>query len=287
LRKTSFFAPQLEQFAQPFMAFGVNALWQFGKPRRLGFRSNSVWRILPKWEKVFCGGQIMNSHKRPPREPEPNPQESLEQARLDAQKWAKVAAKPGLSPAAAEWARQQMKSAQASVLLWQKAIAYQEQISKRNPELDRLLGLDSLPETEQQPSDAQNLGSSSKTPLPTLPSASNPDCMLPRSKMAWRKGQPQAALNRILPRCGEIFAGLWLSVIGIAVLLAFPLTGIASSFFVGAFAAWLIGGGVPGTVALFLVAFLFGLFLSVYVWQPHVKSTVYRVTQAILEDRPN
>src|SRR5208282_5822346 len=55
-------------------------------------------------------------------EPEASPQESLAAASADMEKWQAVAAKPGLSPQAAAWAREQARSAQASADLWQKAL---------------------------------------------------------------------------------------------------------------------------------------------------------------------
>src|SRR5208282_640278 len=55
-------------------------------------------------------------------EPEASPQESLSAASADMEKWQAVAAKPGLSPQAAAWAREQARSAQASAQLWQKAL---------------------------------------------------------------------------------------------------------------------------------------------------------------------
>src|SRR5208337_4837803 len=59
-------------------------------------------------------------------EPEASPQESLSAASADMEKWQAVAAKPGMSPQAAAWAREQARSAQASAQLWQKALQPQE-----------------------------------------------------------------------------------------------------------------------------------------------------------------
>ena len=55
-------------------------------------------------------------------EPEASPQESLSAASADQEKWQAVAAKPGLSPQAAAWAREQARSAQAEMSLWQRAV---------------------------------------------------------------------------------------------------------------------------------------------------------------------
>lgn len=42
---------RFKELAQLFVAWGVNSLWQF-EARVLGFRSKSLWRILPKWEQA-------------------------------------------------------------------------------------------------------------------------------------------------------------------------------------------------------------------------------------------
>ena len=54
-------------------------------------------------------------------EPEASPEESLSGASADMEKWQAVASKPGLSPQGAAWAREQARSAQAEMSLWQKA----------------------------------------------------------------------------------------------------------------------------------------------------------------------
>jgi hypothetical protein len=76
-----------------------------------------------------------------------------------------------------------------------------------------------------------------------------------------------------LDRLGRFLASFWLALLGLALLLSFPICGFIASCAVGAGVAMLIGGGTPGAVAFFVVAFLFGLFLSVFVW-PHVKDAV-------------
>jgi hypothetical protein len=96
----------------------------------------------------------------------------------------------------------------------------------------------------------------------------------------------KAAFTHSLQRCGHIIAGLWLTMLGLVLLFAFPLCGIAASLFVGAGAAWLVGGGTFGVVTLVVVAFCFGLFLSVYVWEPHVKQVVFDLAEVITKGRP-
>jgi hypothetical protein len=82
-------------------------------------------------------------------------------------------------------------------------------------------------------------------------------------------------LTRILEECGKFVAGLWLSLLGFVLLLGFLVSGLVASFFVGVGAAWLIGFGTLGVVAFFVSAFCFGLFLSVFVWEPYVKQVIY------------
>jgi membrane protein implicated in regulation of membrane protease activity len=85
----------------------------------------------------------------------------------------------------------------------------------------------------------------------------------------------KASLHRILQRCGEEIARLWLVLAALSVHLAFPLSGIVASLLVGYAASSLTGGGTYGAISFCVTAFLFGLFLSVYVWQPYVKRAVH------------
>lgn len=52
LRQAGRLAPGFEQRAQLFVPFGMDGLGQSEGLRCAGFRSNSLWRILPKWEKI-------------------------------------------------------------------------------------------------------------------------------------------------------------------------------------------------------------------------------------------
>jgi hypothetical protein len=65
------------------------------------------------------------------RAPARTPAEKLEKASRDFEKWSAVAATPGLSPAAAEWASQAARSAQAEMLLRQRAAAYQAELDAK------------------------------------------------------------------------------------------------------------------------------------------------------------
>jgi hypothetical protein len=100
------------------------------------------------------------------------------------------------------------------------------------------------------------------------------------------KEMPKASMDRlnlVLARCGEAIAVFWLSIVGILVLLAFPVSGIVASFFVGALACELVRQGWFGVTLFFVVAFFFGLFLSIYVWEPHVKRIVFRISELVVE----
>jgi hypothetical protein len=89
----------------------------------------------------------------------------------------------------------------------------------------------------------------------------------------------------VLDRLGEVVAGFWLGLLGIAVLLSFPTCGFIGSLAVGAGAAMLVGGGTVGVIAFFVVAFAFGLFLSVFVW-PHAKAAVLKCAEIISQQQP-
>jgi hypothetical protein len=89
----------------------------------------------------------------------------------------------------------------------------------------------------------------------------------------------------LLDRLGKLLAGFWLGLLGISILLSFPVCGFIASLAVGAGAATLIGHSTLGVVAFFGVAFFFGLFLSVFVW-PHAKDAILGCTEMISEKQP-
>jgi hypothetical protein len=91
----------------------------------------------------------------------------------------------------------------------------------------------------------------------------------------------KTTLHRILQRCGETIANLWLVVAGLTVLLAFQVSAIAASLFVGYAALRLTGGGTFGAIVFCVTAYLFGLFLAVYVWEPQVKRAVHSAADII------
>jgi len=91
------------------------------------------------------------------------------------------------------------------------------------------------------------------------------------------------ALFKVLTWAGESFAKLWLSLLGLAILVSFPVAGFFLSFVIGWEAMVRIGGGAWTFLA---VGFLSGLFLSIYV-APSVKATTLRLADLILCDPPN
>jgi hypothetical protein len=90
--------------------------------------------------------------------------------------------------------------------------------------------------------------------------------------------------NALLARAGDAFARLWSLLVGIAILLSFPVAGVALSLVIGMEAMWWIGGGAW---TFFITAYLFGLFLSIYVWEPSVKALTYKLLGLISGKSPN
>ena len=85
-------------------------------------------------------------------------------------------------------------------------------------------------------------------------------------------------IDNTLQKIAREVASLWFMILGIFILLAFPLCGIAVSLLLGYAIAIAIGGGALVCV---LIAFFFGLFLSVYVWGPHVRERILRASDAL------
>ncbi|MDR3464377.1 MAG: hypothetical protein P4M07_00390 [Xanthobacteraceae bacterium] len=93
-------------------------------------------------------------------------------------------------------------------------------------------------------------------------------------------------IAHILEKCGKFVAGFWLGLLGFALLLSFLVSGLVASFFVGVGAAWLVGYGTLGAIVFFVSAFSFGLFLSVYVWQPHVRPVILEMVDYLTKRQP-
>jgi len=89
------------------------------------------------------------------------------------------------------------------------------------------------------------------------------------------------AIHGLLQRAGESIARAWLAVAALFLFAAFFLCGFAASILLGVAAAAAIGGGTPGLMALVLVALAVGLFLSIYVWDPHVGPAVARAAEEL------
>jgi hypothetical protein len=82
---------------------------------------------------------------------------------------------------------------------------------------------------------------------------------------------------------GLCAADIFCLVAAVAILFGFAVTGFCVAIAVGVFVSRLLGlGGMVG----WFVAFLFGLFLSVYVWEPRVKKRVMAAFAAITSDAP-
>jgi membrane protein implicated in regulation of membrane protease activity len=99
--------------------------------------------------------------------------------------------------------------------------------------------------------------------------------------------QVMQRLNVLLEWCGNAVAQFWLPLASLIVIIGFPITGVVASFWVGVFAAWIVGYGVLGAVAFFVCGFLFALFLSIYVWEPHVKKVVFRAADDLRDRKSN
>jgi len=115
-----------------------------------------------------------------------------------------------------------------------------------------------------------------------LEMANRPRAQLP-PQMERKNQTPSQGLveeiNKWAAPIGREVGRLWLVLAGVVVLFSFPVSGICASFFVGWWVMKLVEGGA---IVLFPAAFLFGLFLSIYVWEPHVKPVVWAAFDALL-----
>jgi hypothetical protein len=109
----------------------------------------------------------MSQSQQPSQEQAPlSPQAKMQAAQADAEHWKAVASNPDLSPKAAAWALDLARSAQAEVRLRQKGLAWQAE-QAQNPLLQtddqalaQILGLNSSPPNQQNPSPMGNQSSS-------------------------------------------------------------------------------------------------------------------------------
>jgi membrane protein implicated in regulation of membrane protease activity len=91
-------------------------------------------------------------------------------------------------------------------------------------------------------------------------------------------------IDTVLAWAGEAVTRVWLPLLGLAILLSFPVAGIALSLVIGWEAARWIGGGLWTFLA---VAFVFGLFLSIYVWSRYVEATTRKLADLIQRSTPD
>ena len=83
---------------------------------------------------------------------------------------------------------------------------------------------------------------------------------------------------------GGAFAKFWFLLLVIAILVGFPVAGFALSLLIGWEAMRWFGGGLWTFLG---VAYLFGMFLSLYVWAPSVKATTLELSDLIQRRIPD
>jgi hypothetical protein len=85
-----------------------------------------------------------------------------------------------------------------------------------------------------------------------------------------------------LQKAGAEIANAWLALLALVLLLSFQFCGIVAclALWIGG-AALLRGLGWFGIAISGVFAYGFGLFLSTYVWAPHVKKAVMKATDAL------
>jgi hypothetical protein len=89
--------------------------------------------------------------------------------------------------------------------------------------------------------------------------------------------QPFRTLATLLRGAGRVVSLIYLHVLGIAILILFPVLGFLGAIFAGLFAASALG--LPSLVVP--LTFLFGVFLSIYVWQPIVWPATRQAAHAL------
>jgi hypothetical protein len=98
----------------------------------------------------------------------------------------------------------------------------------------------------------------------------------------WSARQLILTLHEVLLAVGEEVGSLWFVVVGLAILLGFPVVGALVSLQIGFWTADLFGWG---DLFALLMAFVFGLFLAIYVWDPYVRSPTHEVCETIARRR--
>ncbi len=78
-------------------------------------------------------------------------------------------------------------------------------------------------------------------------------------------------IHRVLQRIGAELAVLGIFLAMFLLFLGLPVVGIAAAFYAAFFTMEVIGGGA---FTLFGGWFVLTLFLSIYVWDPHIRPAV-------------
>ena len=94
-----------------------------------------------------------------------------------------------------------------------------------------------------------------------------------------------STFQKILSRCGELVARLWLTIFRLVIFCLFPVSGVAASLMIGVLAAELVGEGLFANLLFFFVTFLSALFLWIYVWEPHIRRIILSITDLIVTER--
>jgi len=86
---------------------------------------------------------------------------------------------------------------------------------------------------------------------------------------------------RALERAGKWAADIYLVLLGLIIIIGFPIICVVALIYLGAGAAALVGGGSLGIILFFGVPFFILLFFSIYAWNPYVGPAVERVLNAL------
>ena len=81
------------------------------------------------------------------------------------------------------------------------------------------------------------------------------------------------ALNQILEAAGKKAARAYLGVLGVAILVAFPLFCVMGLIYLVAAIAVLVGGTL-GAILFLGIPFFALLFFVIYAWFPHIRPAV-------------
>jgi hypothetical protein len=89
-----------------------------------------------------------------------------------------------------------------------------------------------------------------------------------------------SSVDGVLRITGREIGKIWCVFAGFVLLLSFPIAGIVASVYLWVLTAnYLMDLGVVKWLSVLiglLTAYFFGLFLSIYVWTPYVRSNMFR-----------